>query len=147
MSLHVTLREVLIAGGVFLGSLLASSAIVAALLVLLPADYFAPGPMRRRVAAPGGALLAARLLGKNLLGVLLVVVGVVLSVPGVPGQGLLTILTGVILLDIPGKRGLERRLIARPPIRRSIDGLRRRFGRAPLELDAPPAEPPSPRPE
>jgi hypothetical protein len=30
-----------------------------------------------------------------------------MSVPGVPGQGLLTILLGVMLLDFPGRRSLE----------------------------------------
>ena len=29
--------------------------------------------------------------------------------PGVPGQGLLTILLGLVMMDIPGKRPLEAR--------------------------------------
>ena len=55
-------------------------------------------------------------IGKNTLGVLLVLIGIVLSLPGVPGQGLLTILIGVIMLDLPGKQRFERRLMTRPAV-------------------------------
>jgi UPF0716 family protein affecting phage T7 exclusion len=72
--------------------------------------------------------------GKNLLGVLLVVVGAILALPGVPGQGLLTILVGLLLLDLPGKRRIERRMVGRPRILRMINRLRKRFGRSPLVL-------------
>jgi hypothetical protein len=74
-------------------------------------------------------------MGKNVLGVILVIVGIILSLPGVPGQGLLTILLGLMLLDLPGKRRLEQRLVRRPSLLRVINGLRVRYGRAPLILD------------
>jgi len=72
--------------------------------------------------------------GKNLLGLVLVALGVVLSVPGVPGQGLLTILIGIILLDFPGKRALVQRLVGRPAVLGAINRLRARFRRPPMEL-------------
>ncbi|HZH33541.1 MAG TPA: hypothetical protein VEX64_01810, partial [Pyrinomonadaceae bacterium] len=72
---------------------------------------------------------------KNLLGVFLIALGLVLSLPGVPGQGLLTILLGLIMIDIPGKRPLEARIIQRPAIRSAIDTLRARFNKPPLILD------------
>lgn len=72
-------------------------------------------------------------LGKNLLGLLLVAVGVVLSLPGVPGQGLLTILIGVMLLDFPGKQRLEHKIIGQPRVLHSVNWLRRKFGRPELE--------------
>ncbi len=68
------------------------------------------------------------------MGLVLVALGVLLSVPGVPGQGLLTILIGFILLDFPGKRALERRLVTRPAVIGAIDRLRARFGRPPMKL-------------
>ena len=71
---------------------------------------------------------------KNILGAMLVVVGMILVLPGVPGQGVLTILVGVMLLDLPGKRRLERRIVGRPRILRTINGLRKRFGQPPLVL-------------
>lgn len=79
---------------------------------------------------------------KNLAGLLVIGVGVVLSLPGVPGQGLLMILIGVMLLDFPGKRRLEHALIGRPRVLRGINWLRHRFGRPPLQAPKPrPAEP------
>ena len=60
--------------------------------------------------------------------------GALLSLPGIPGQGLLTILIGLILLDFPGKRGLERRLVSRPSVLAAINRLRARFGRPAMEL-------------
>ena len=61
--------------------------------------------------------------------------GIVLSIPGVPGQGLLTILLGIMLLDFPGKSTLERKLLGRPEIVKAINRLRARFDKPSLELD------------
>ena len=58
----------------------------------------------------------------------------VLTLPGVPGQGMLTILIGLMLLDVPGKRRLERRIVGRRRILQAINRLRKRFGRPPLVL-------------
>jgi hypothetical protein len=58
-----------------------------------------------------------------------------MSLPGVPGQGVLTILLGVMLLDFPGKRNLETRLVRQPRVFRSINALRARFDKPPLILD------------
>ena len=81
------------------------------------------------------ALTAAKVIGKNLLGVVLVLLGIVLSLPGVPGQGLLTVLLGIMLLDFPGIRRLEQKLLTRPTIINAITRLRQRFGKPPLELE------------
>ncbi len=120
---------------VFVVSFAITTAIVVAFLVHMPPDHFVrkEHSIRGRLRSPVARVALA--IGKNALGVLLVIAGILLSVPGVPGQGLLTILVGLLLLDIPGKRKLERRLVSRPRIRRAIDGIRGRFGRPPLELD------------
>ncbi|HYG08570.1 MAG TPA: hypothetical protein VD835_01220, partial [Pyrinomonadaceae bacterium] len=65
----------------------------------------------------------------------LVLFGVLMSLPGVPGQGVLTILMGVMLLDFPGKRRLELKLVSRPNVLRAINRIRQRFDRPPLQLD------------
>jgi hypothetical protein len=62
---------------------------------------------------------------------------VLLSLPGVPGQGILTILIGVMLLDFPGKRRLERWLVRRPAVFKGINRIRARFDKPPLVLDEP----------
>jgi hypothetical protein len=72
---------------------------------------------------------------KNLAGLVLVLLGIVMALPGIPGQGFLTIIIGITLLNFPRKRRLERRLIGRPAILRNINRLRARFHHPPLELD------------
>ena len=51
-----------------------------------------------------------------------------------PGQGVLTILIGLTLLDFPGKRRLEIWIIQRRSIRLGIDRVRKRAGRPSLIL-------------
>ena len=70
----------------------------------------------------------------GILGLALIALGLLLSGPGIPGQGLLTIVIGLILLDYPGKRKLERRLAARPVVLRAINRVRTRFRRPPMKL-------------
>ena len=81
------------------------------------------------------ALHAAGIIGKNALGILLVAVGILLSIPGVPGQGLLTILLGIMLLNFPGKRRLEQKLLSRPGVLKTINRLRLKFDKPPLIVD------------
>jgi hypothetical protein len=125
------LLGVLIFGGTFCVNL----AIVSFILIKIPADHFGKNHKIQFWSGPRPALRAAALVGKNILGMFLVALGIVLSVPGVPGQGLLTILLGIMLLDFPGKRRLEQKLLSRPQVVKSINGLRGRFGKPPLELD------------
>ena len=72
------------------------------------------------------------LLIKNVLGVLLVLMGLAMLV--LPGQGVLTILIGISLLDFPGKRNLERKIVRTPTVHRAMDAIRRRAGQSPLVL-------------
>ncbi len=111
--------------------LIASPLAVGWIIVRLPADYFTD-KRRHKVAfwEHHGALRPVVQIGKNLLGVLLVAAGVVMLI--VPGQGLLTIVAGMLLVDFPGKYRLERWLVTRPAVGRPINWLRRRAGREPF---------------
>ena len=53
----------------------------------------------------------------------------------VPGQGVLTILVGVLLCDFPGKRTLERKLVVRPLALSTINKIRLRYKRPPIVLE------------
>lgn len=79
-------------------------------------------------------LRALALVGKNLAGVLLIVLGIIMALPGVPGQGLLVTVIGLTLVDFPGKRRLELWFLRRPALLRAINRLRARFRKPPLEL-------------
>ena len=132
--LALSWRNVLIGAAIFVGSFLINLAIVSVILVKLPADHFKKNRKTKFWAGPRPALNAAKVIGKNIAGVLLVALGIVLSLPGVPGQGLLTILLGIMLLDFPGRERLEQKLLSKPAIVNTINRLRGRFGKPSLEL-------------
>jgi len=103
------------------------------LIVRIPSDYFAH---RRRLkklwADRHPAVRVVLLTGKNLLGYILIVTGIIMLV--LPGQGMLTLLIGIIFIDIPGKYRFERWIVTRCLVLRSINWLRLRARRAPLVL-------------
>ena len=100
-------------------------------IAYLPSDYFTPTKRSSRIRQP--ILRISLKFLKNFLAVVLVIVGII-QIP-LPGQGLLTILIGIIISDIPGKRGLERRIISSPAILATANGIRSRFKRPILILD------------
>jgi hypothetical protein len=100
-------------------------------LVRLPKDYFLKEerrPLESWRSKP--VLRPVLLIVKNLLGAVLLIAGIVMLL--VPGQGLLTIAVGLILIDFPSKFRLERWIVTRPTVWRSINWLRKRAGREPL---------------
>ncbi len=112
-----------------------------AVVVVLPSDHFV-----REHAGTGfwqrHALLRAVVrVFRNGLGMLMLPLGIVMALPLVPGPGLLFILLGVSLLDVPGKRRLERRLFAYPRVLRAANHMRLWFSRPPLLI--PPVPPPA----
>ncbi len=128
-------HRVLLAVLLFVVTFAVSLAVVSFILVKLPSTYFQQGHPRDFWADRHPGIRLAGVLAKNVLGILLVALGVLMSIPGVPGQGVLTILLGIMLLDFPGKRPLELKLVSRPKVLKAINGLRHRFGNAALVLD------------
>ena len=121
--------------GIFLVTFSANLALVSFILVKIPADYFQDSEKDKFLAHKSQFVRVLAIIGKNLAGVLLVVLGILLSLPGVPGQGVLTILLGIMLLDFPGRRRLERRIVSGPKVNNAINKLRRRFNKPPLVID------------
>jgi hypothetical protein len=104
------------------------------LVVRIPADYFVC-PHRGSVEGPRRHLWFhwIWLVAKNLVGVVCLFFGALMLV--LPGQGVLTILLGMTLLDFPGKFRLERWVVSRRGVVDSINWARRRAGKGPLVLD------------
>ena len=125
----------LVGFGVFVVGSVGGLVVVSVLLVRLPATYFRHDRPRDLWVDQRPLVRWTGLVLKNLLGVLVVSLGALLSMPGVPGPGILTILLGVMLLDFPGKRRLELWLISRRPVLETLNRLRRRYGRPPFDLD------------
>jgi hypothetical protein len=131
----LTWQNALVGLGMFVISFTISLALVSFVLVKLPATYFHSSHAREFWVDRHRAVRWSGLVLKNLIGLILIVLGVLMSLPGVPGQGILTILLGLIMLDIPGKRPLETSLVRQPKVLQSINRLRERFGKPPLILD------------
>jgi phosphate/sulfate permease len=109
---------------VWLASTVLSMLIAGAVLLALPADYLREGDRSQRH-------WTARIV-RSAAGIVLVAVGIVLSVPGIPGQGILTILAGLTLIEFPGRHRLIRALLGRPAVLRAVNRLRVRFKRRPF---------------
>ncbi len=120
---------------VFAGSIVAfllTPVAVSWMLVRLPADYFTKEERRPLDSwSNRPALRIALLIAKNLLGVLFVLAGIAMMM--LPGQGVLTLVVGLVLADFPGKFRLQRWIVRKRSVMRSINWLRKRAHREPLK--------------
>ena len=112
----------------FFGTILA----IPLILIKMSSDYFANPHrtpfMRRRHPVIRFIII----LLKNILGLLFFLSGFVMLF--MPGQGLLTMMIGLSLINFPGKRNLERHLIQHPKVLPVINSLRKKAGKEPLRL-------------
>ena len=132
----------LVAWGValFLASATISLVLVVIVLVSLPRTYFLDRPDRQLWVDQHPVVRVFLRVLKNAMGIALVVTGILLSLPGIPGQGILTVLVGIMLVDFPGKQQWQRKLVSRPRVRGGVNRIRRKFGKPPFQLsDDPPA--------
>ena len=113
------------------GSLLGGVAVV----ISWHPDHFKHSHLRTMLPDGHPIVRGAAIGAKNVAGVVLLLLGMAMALPGIPGQGILTMIIGLTLIDFPGKRRLERRLIGRPKVLRRLNNLRARFHRARLEID------------
>jgi hypothetical protein len=108
----------------FAGSLIA----VPWLIGRMQADYFLTHWQKveaRHRRHPALALLIFCL--RNGLGLCLAIAGIAMLV--LPGQGLLTLLIGICVMDFPGKRRLLDRLSGMPQIQRALNWIRQKQGK------------------
>jgi hypothetical protein len=130
-----TIGRIVLGVSLFAASLLISFASIAIVMVKIPPNYFSTHYERDFLPNSSWWVKWGVVVLKNIFGVFLVLLGIILSLPGVPGQGILTILLGLIMLDIPGKRPIEAKIIQRPTVLAAINRLRARFGKTPLIMD------------
>ena len=128
--------RLVVQASIVVGLALITTAFGVAMVVWIPPDHFKAGRpepsswWRSRPLLRGGGLFL-----KNAVGAVLVMLGFVMALPLVPGPGLVFILLGLSLLDFPGKRNAERKLLAVPSVIRFLNEVRARFGRPPLLID------------
>ncbi len=116
---------------VFIGSL-----VIAWLLILrLPEDYLLrPATTKCHTTPPSPLSYFARKIVLNSLGLILVTTGVVMLFT--PGQGILFILLGVTLMDVPYKHEMTQRLARRKGILSAINRIRSKSGKRVLTTES-----------
>lgn len=107
----------------------------------LPADYFSRREQLKLGAPPGDSprwrLVLVVL--KNGIGAMLVLAGIAMLV--LPGQGVATLIVGLLMLDFPNKKRMQRRVLSVPPVLRAVNSLRQRAGQPPLVVTFAPDAP------
>lgn len=111
--------------GASLLMLVGTLVVVPVVVARIPADHFVTPPARSTRRLAWRVLL-------NLLGALVIVCGILMLV--LPGQGLLTLLAGLLMVEFPAKRRLEVWILRRAPVQRVVQWMRERAGEPPLEL-------------
>ena len=113
----------------FVGTLI----IIPILVIRIPADYF-----KRKKQTPNryynqyAVICLIGLALKNLLGLIFIIAG--LAMLFLPGQGFITILIGIMMLNFPGKFTLEQRIVQQPTLLRAINWMRTKANRPVLEV-------------
>ena len=104
------------------------------LVAMIPEDYFSSQKRKRAILKNEvfGTWIVIFIL-KNSIGLLLVTGGVLMLF--LPGQGVLTIIAGLIMTDYPGKFELERRIVSNKKILEKLNWLRNKANQPSLKID------------
>ena len=98
----------------------------------IPEDYFLSAKRKPAKWIERKPILRLLILfGKNIVGLSLIFGGLLMIV--LPGQGLLTIITGLLLINYPGKYRLEQKLAGKPSIFRTLNWIRIKANKPPLK--------------
>lgn len=124
-----SLKDLLGSTAVQVGLIAFSVVAVVATIVLVPRFLAKLPPNYLQKGEEPKHSLPLRIL-RNVLGAVLVALGIAMLL--LPGQGLLTLLVGLLLVDFPGKHQLVRRLMGRPKVLSLVNKLRGRRGAGPL---------------
>ena len=120
-------RLLLWAGGGSLILFFLTLAAVPLVLERLPENFFIlPSRIWKNRNLYHPVLFILWFLGKNLLGVLFLLMGLLMLFT--PGQGLLTLFLGLLLISFPGKKHLVCWLLGREKIRSALNWFRHRKG-------------------
>jgi hypothetical protein len=129
----LTWTKIIISLAMFVIPAVLSVIIAAVVMVKMPANYFSTHYQQDFMPNTPWFARWGAVIGKNLVGLMLIVAGIAMLIG--PGQGILTILIGLILVDIPGKRPIEAKLIQRPNVLYAVNKLRKKYNKPPLIID------------
>ncbi|CAB9540723.1 hypothetical protein [uncultured Gammaproteobacteria bacterium] len=99
------------------------------LLSKIPVDYFVQNKQYKvEIKGVSGLLIVAI---KTIVGLVLLLAGIIMLVT--PGQGIISILLGLFLLEFPGKRKLELKFINHEPTFKTLNWLRSKVNHPPFK--------------
>lgn len=101
------------------------------LVGMIPEDYFIRNGASK-TKSNNTVLWYFVLIFKNLFGYTLIFGGIMMLI--LPGQGLFTIIIGLLLSNYPGKYKIEKKVIAIPSVLRSINWLRKKTNKPPIKI-------------
>lgn len=108
-----------------LGMILATT-----LIIRMPADHFTS--MNARPVYRHPAVHVTWVCTRNLIGAVMIILGGAMII--LPGPGLLSVLLGMSLMDLPGKRWLLLRGLRLKSVRQSLNWVRHKAGQPPLKF-------------
>ena len=126
---HKVIISILAGGSVimFFGTLI----LLPILIIRMPANYFVDEARHNSPYKQCHPVLCITgLIIKNLLGIIFLLTGIIMLLT--PGQGLLSIIIGITLLNYPGKYRFERWLVSRKKIRGALNWIRHKAHKPPL---------------
>ena len=89
----------------------------------IPADYLNNKPKRNTNIF--------KIIARNIFGIFLIAIGIVLLL--LPGQGLLTMVAGLLLIDYPCKYKIEKNFFSKPKVFKAINWARQKIKKPPLQ--------------
>ncbi len=99
------------------------------LLGRIPQDYFIHTNQHKVEIKHPGHLIVVII--RTLIGFVLLIAGIIMLVT--PGQGVISILLGLFLMEFPGKRKLELKLINHEPTFKALSWLRSKANKPPFD--------------
>ncbi len=131
--MNLTWTQIFVSAAMFITPAVLSVLIAAIVMVKMPENYFSSHYQEDFMPNTPWIARWGVVVAKNLVGAMLILAGIAMLIG--PGQGILTILIGIILVDIPGKRPIEAKIIKRPNVLYAVNKLRKKYNKPPLIMD------------
>lgn len=112
---------------------IASLVLVPWMLIFLPSDYFAHEERETCLWKGDSAIIKSFLIFlKNLVGTIFLIAGIAMLF--LPGQGILTIIAGLFLMNFPYKYKIEKWIIEYPIVLKSFNKIRQKANKEPFSI-------------
>lgn len=126
-------NEFIVLAWISVSLLIISIVVIPWIVIKIPQNYFHERYRVRVAKQSNHPLIAQFFTGlKNVIGFLFIFLGILMLV--LPGQGILTILIGLFMMNFPGKYRLEKKIVSAPKVLQSLNWIRAKANKPPLML-------------